>query len=162
MYVREVYCYDLFRRFGVWTAPLSAYCRFNIKIKEDTKAAYFGVYEMIEPVDETFLEAREDSLPDTGGFLWKASYGASLTNANYSNMGISNITLTSTYIPVYDLKTNVSRLESAKVFLAAFINNFNQLSGDAFRTWLDRTIDVHLLLRTYAVNVICGMEHTIS
>ena len=43
-YVREVYCYDLFERFGVWTAPQSSYCRLTIKIKEDANAAYYGVY----------------------------------------------------------------------------------------------------------------------
>lgn len=31
-YVRELYCYDLFRRYGIWTAPHSAYCRLWIKV----------------------------------------------------------------------------------------------------------------------------------
>ena len=31
-YCRELYCYDLFRRYGVWTAPYSSYCRLCIVI----------------------------------------------------------------------------------------------------------------------------------
>ena len=47
-YCRELYCYDLFRRFGVWTAAYSSYCRLWIHVEGDSKPAYYGVYEMIE------------------------------------------------------------------------------------------------------------------
>ncbi|MCF6147171.1 MAG: hypothetical protein E3K37_00755 [Candidatus Kuenenia sp.] len=29
-YVREIYCFDLFKKFGVWTAPFSSYVRLYI------------------------------------------------------------------------------------------------------------------------------------
>ena len=49
MYAREVYSYDLFEKFGVWTAPQSSYCKLTIKVTGDNKAAYFGVYQLQEP-----------------------------------------------------------------------------------------------------------------
>ena len=157
MYVREIYCYDLFERFGIWTAPQSSYCRLNIKIKEDASTAYFGVYEMVEPIDEDFLKHRKDKFINTKGFLWKASYGADLVNTDKSRMGIENITLVSTYTPVYDLKTNELMLDSAKNQLVDFIANLNSKNGTDFKNWLNTKMDVDLFLRTYAVNVVCGM-----
>ena len=157
MYVREVYCYDLFERFGVWTAPQSSYCRLNIKVTEDAKTAYFGIYQMVEPIDEDYLKHRKDKFINTNGFLWKASWGADLVNTDKSRMGIENITLTSTYTPVYDLKSNELYLDSAKNQLVDFMTNLNSKSGTALKTWLVSKMDVELFLKTYAVNVMCGM-----
>ena len=53
-YVRELYCYDLFRRYGIWTAAHDVYCRLWLKVG-DAEPAYFGVYEMIEPIEGVFL-----------------------------------------------------------------------------------------------------------
>ena len=157
MYVREVYCYDLFERFGVWTAPQSSYCRLNIKIKEDAKTAYFGVYQMVEPVDEDYLKNRKSKLRNANGFLWKAAWGADFVNADKNRMGIENITLTSNYTPVYDLKTNTAKLDSAKTQLVDFMTKLNNKTGNDFKTWVDATMDVKLFLKTYAVSVMCGM-----
>lgn len=157
MYVREVYCYDLFERFGVWTAPQSSYCRLNIKIREDSKQVYYGVYQLLEPVDEEYLKNRTTKFPDSNGNLWKANYGADLVNADRSRMGLENITLTSTYTPVYDLKTNDKNLEAAKDQLVEFISSFKNKNGAEFQQWLVTRMDVELFLKTYAVNVMCGM-----
>lgn len=156
-YVREVYCYDLFERFGVWTAPESSYCRLSIKITEDPKTTYYGVYQMVEAVDKQYLENRLGKFADSEGNLWKSSWGADFKTADKSLMGLENITLTSTYTPVYDLKTNNSALEAAKIQLADFITNLNTKTGDDFKTWISTKMDVDLFLKTYAVNVICGM-----
>lgn len=157
MYVREVFCYDLFKRFGVWTAPLSSYCKLNLKIKEDASTVYYGVYQMNEPVDEAYVARRSKKFNDTKGFLWKASWGADLVNADRNRMGVENITLTSTYEPVYDLKTNTKNLEQAKNQLVTFIRNLNSKNGDDFKQWIAQNTDVELLLKTCAVNVVCGM-----
>lgn len=156
-YVREVYCYDLFERFGVWTAPQSSYCRLSIKIKEDSRTAYYGVYQLLEPVDEVYLKNRQPKFLDSNGNLWKANWGADFASADKSKMGLENITLTQTYEPVYDLKTNEKSLESAKNELADFITNLNTKTGDDFKTWIASKMDVELFLKTYAVNVMCGM-----
>lgn len=157
MYVREVFCYDLFKRFEVWTAPLSSYCRLYLKISEDAKPVYFGVYQILEPVDDDHIANRAHKFAGTNGNLWKANWGADLRNADRSRMGLENITLTSTYEPVYDLKTNKKNLEQAKDQLVAFINNLNNKQGDDFKQWIAQATDLELLLKTYAVNVVCGM-----
>ncbi|MDR0798858.1 MAG: CotH kinase family protein [Dysgonamonadaceae bacterium] len=156
-YVREVYCYDLFKRFGVWTAPRSSYCRLYIKIKEDPQTIYYGVYELLEPIDKEYLKNRNGFYSSAEGNLWKANYGADLAYADKNLMGIEDVTLTYTYKPVYDLKTNEKQLEAAKTELAAFITNLKNKKGDDFKTWIGQATDVPLLLKTYAVNVICGM-----
>ncbi len=157
MYVREVYCYDLFRRFGVWTAPRSSYCRLTIGVAGDAKPAYFGVYQSIESIDEDYIQHRAAQFGSTDGFLWKANYGADLSNSDKSRMGLEVHTLTSNYDPVYDLKTNDVELEIAKTQLAQFIDSVRILSGTAFKNWITKRTDVDLLLKTYAVNVMCGM-----
>ncbi len=158
-YVREVYSYDLFERFGVWTAPQSSYCKLIIKVAGDAKPAYFGVYQMIEPVDETYLANRKSFYKSTTGNLWKASYGADLKNPSTApdRMGIENVTLTSNYTPVYDYKGKKANLESSKLQLVDFINNINSKSGSALQTYVASKMDVNLFLKTYAVNVTVGM-----
>jgi spore coat protein H len=156
-YAREVYCYDLFERFGVWTAPQSSYCRLKIKINEDTDTIYYGVYQMVEPVDKDFIKNRLIKFTDKEGNLWKSNWGADFKSSDKTQMGIENITLTQTYIPVYDLKTNESQLDAAKTQLADFITNLNSKTGADFKTWISEKMDVELFLKTYAVSVICGM-----
>jgi spore coat protein CotH len=156
-YVRELYCYDLFERFGVWTAPQASYCRLEIDVKEDKAPAYFGVYLMVEAVNEDYLEARKAQFGDTNGFLWKANWGADFKSADRTKMGVEEKTLTNTYEPIYNLKNNTEQLSAAKTQLANFITNLNNKSGDNFKQWVDTTMDVELLLKTYATNVMCGM-----
>ncbi|NLO70521.1 MAG: hypothetical protein GX102_06190 [Porphyromonadaceae bacterium] len=157
VYAREVYCYDLFERFDVWTSPQSSYCRLFIKIKEDNKWINYDVYQLVEPIDKEFVKNRIGKFNDSKGNLWKANWGADFVNTDRSRMGLENVTLTQTYQPVYDLKTNESNLESAKNQLVNFINNLNSKQGDEFKMWVESAMDVPLFLKTYAVNVICGM-----
>jgi len=158
-YVREVYSYDLFERFGVWTAPQSSYCKLTIKITGDAKPAYFGVYQMVEPVDETYLANRTSFYKSTTGNLWKANYGADLKNTSTSadRMGIENVTLTSNYSPVYDYKGKKFNLEASKSQLVDFITQINSKSGADLQSYISSKMDVALFLKTYAVNVTLGM-----
>lgn len=156
-YAREVYCYDLFERFGVWTAPQSSYCRLTIRVAEDKQAVYYGVYQLVESVDKEYVKNRLSQYTDSNGNLWKANYGADFISTDRSRMGLENITLTQTYEPVYDLKTNEENLETAKNQLVDFISNLNSKTGDSFKAWISEKMDVELFLRTYAVNVMCGM-----
>ncbi|HRZ96092.1 MAG TPA: CotH kinase family protein [Paludibacter sp.] len=157
MYVREVYCYDLFERYGVWTAPQSSYCRLKLKIKEDIDTVYYGVYEILEPVDNDYIKSRDKQYGNATGFLWKANWGADLKSANTSLMGIENVSLTGTYTPVYDFKSDVVNFDFAKYQLVDFITNLNNKTGDDFKTWINMKMDVPLFLKTYAVSVLCGM-----
>lgn len=160
-YCREIYCYDLFRRFGVWTAPRASYCRLYLEIEGDPQKAYFGVYEMIEGVRKGYLaDRRKDGyIPDELGNLWKAAYSsqgpADLFNTDQSRMGVADDYSTFTY----SLKTNKSSLQFAQTELVGFINGMMPLpsGSDELKAWLTEHIDIDLFLRQLAVNVMVGM-----
>ncbi len=157
MYCREVYCYDLFRRFGVWSAPRACYCRLTIHIEGDGKPAYFGVYELVENPRKGWLRSRcrQGYIPDENGNLWKAAWGATLSDPN-ATMGVSDDYTTYTY----NLKTNqTAGLTAAKQELRDFINGMTPLKSGSgeLKQWLEEHLDVDLFLRALAVNVMVGM-----
>lgn len=161
MYVREMYCYDLFRRYGVWTAINDIYCRLWIQVG-DGKPAYYGVYEMLETVDDEYLEVRSHLFGNDKGNLWKCSYtsdGPARLNydmdANQSHLFGLDVDTDQQW--TYELKTDNFSFDSAKAQLVDFMYKLQYLSGDELKTWLEETIDIPLLLRTYAVNVTVGM-----
>ena len=159
-YVRELFCYDLFRRAGIWTSAFAIYCRVWIHVEGDSKPAYFGVYEMIEAIDNKFLEKREQWFGSADGNLWKCSYDshgpADLRDPN-ANMAEDNNRDDFTY----ELKEYGESFSSAKAQLQDFIKKVNGKAhgtpGDSFYTWIKQVCDVELLMRTYAVNVALGM-----
>ena len=118
-YVRELFCYDLFRRAGIWTAAHDIYCRLWVHVEGDSKPAYFGVYEMIEPYDNKYLEKREDLFGGAEGNLWKCGWTqepADLSNA-YATMEEDNDKDDFTY----ELKETGGSFASAKEQLQDFI-----------------------------------------
>jgi spore coat protein CotH len=159
-YVRELFCYDLFRRAGIWTASFDVYCRLWVHVEGDSKPAYYGVYEMIEPYDNKYLEKREQWFGSADGNLWKCTWGpfgpANLDNPD-ANMAEDNNKDDFTY----ELKEYGESFSSAKAQLQDFIKKLNGKAhgkpGDSFYTWIKEVCDVELLMRTYAVNVAVGM-----
>ncbi len=94
-YAREIYTYDLFERFGIWTAPQASYCKLTIYVEGDAKPAYYGVYAMIESVDEDFIAKRNAQWGGNVGYLWKAGWAGTI-NANFvqtSSMGVQDISI---------------------------------------------------------------------
>ena len=160
-YAREVYCYELFRRYNVWTAPKASYCRVSIHVSGDAQPAYFGVYAMIESIDEDYIAARKDKWPAEPGFLWKCGWAGSY-NANFvstASMGVEDVKLDpakSKYF-AYDLKTREKELAAAQAQLQSFIQELNWRSGAGLELWLENNMDVELFLKAYAVNVMVGM-----
>lgn len=151
-YVRELYCYDLFRRFGVWTGINDVYARLWLKIG-DSDEIYYGVYQMMEHLDRSYLRIREDLFGSKDGYLWKCGYGAGLSSEN-AKMGLDDDSST---FP-YELKSQTEEtFPDAQALLKDFILNLRTLKGDAFNSWIDKHMDVPFLLRTYAVNVAVGM-----
>ena len=150
-YVRELYCYDLFRREGVWTAINDVYCRLWLKIG-DSEEKYYGVYEMMEHIDKNYLRARKKEFGSKSGNLWKVR-GGNLKDVNGWMGADDNKTTYS-----YELKTNTEAgFFAAKLQLQNFINNLTHLSGSAFDEWISSHMDVDLFLKTLAVNVAVGM-----
>ena len=158
-YCRELYCYDLFRRFGVWTAAYSSYCRLWIHVEGDSQPAYYGVYEMIEAIDDKFIKRRKELFGDHKHNLWKCSYASSPADLHYDNIRNASIHFDddSGASYTYELKSNTENFAVAKEQLFEFSRNLTKLQGEEFRSWISSVCDVELLLRTYAVNVIVGM-----
>lgn len=150
-YVREIYCYDLFRRFGVWTAVRDVYSRLWIRVG-DGKEAYLGVYGMLEHIGKDYLAARKSEFGSDEGYLWKCSYGADLRRTS-NDFGPDD----DSRDRVYELKTRENDYVNAKNMLLDFIKQLNSLSGRNLYNWLESVTDIDLLLRTYAVNVAVGM-----
>ena len=163
-YVRELYSYDLYRRYGIWTAAHDVYCRVWLDIEGDPKPAYYGVYEMIEPIDDEFVERRVEGMFDSDeGFLWKCVYGeggpadlrtdggnsAPYWKMNWDQDNGINYT--------YEFKGDEEDFEAAKTQLGDFMQKLNGKGDDSFYTWINEVCDVEFLLKTYAVNVALGM-----
>lgn len=149
-YCREVFCYDLFHRFGVWTAISSGYVRLWVTV--GGKETYMGVYELMEHVKGDYLKHRNSLFGGSAGHLWKGNWGASFRDAN-ARMGADD----NKHSYTYELKSDATGFPAAKEQLQGFIRKLNQLSGEEFYAWADTTMDVPLFLKTYAVNVAVGM-----
>ena len=126
----------------------------------NTKEAYYGVYIMLEAIDDKYTKKRKSNFVDDKGFLWKCGwsdkgFGAGLDSTNDDrfyhddNAGTEN--------RAYVLKTEIESFEAAKTQLKGFIRKLNSLSGNEFKQWFSSICDVELLLKTYAVNVAVGM-----
>lgn len=155
-YCREVYCYDLFRRYGIWAAPYSSYCRLWIHVEGDSKPAYYGVYIMLEAIDDRYVKMRKDLYGDHKHNLWKCRWGATLNYNDIQNATIFYDDDTGTDY-TYELKSNIENFAAAREQLIEFTRNLTHRKGQDFHDWIASVCDVPLLLKTYAVNVIVGM-----
>ena len=153
-YVREMFCYDLFKRAGVWTAMRNNYCRLWIHVEGDSKEAYYGVYELMEPIDKRYLKDRKNRFGASNGYLWKCRNGAAGLNNPNGDIWYDD---DSDDRHAYTLKTQTEEFDSARVQLVDFMNKINGLSDSEFYTWIQQVTDIDLLLKTYAVNVAVGM-----
>ena len=175
-YVREVFGYNFFRKNGIWTAPRAGYTRLFINIiEEDGKPTEldYGVYAMIEEINKQFLKERSENTPEIGtkfngnkGNLWKCcwqSSGPSMATDfdAYRSFGVEEIFLdeTKSMRYDYDLKTNKDDLISARNEFIDFIYELNKLStAEEIKAFYKKRMDVDLFLKTYACNVLLGMD----
>ena len=176
-YVREVFGYNFFRKNGIWTAPRAGYTRLFINIVEDggeTTELDYGVYAMIEEINKQFLKERSEITPEIGtkfngnkGNLWKccwqSSNGPSMATDfdAYRSFGVEEIFLdeAKSMRYDYDLKTNKDDLISARDEFIDFIYKLNELSTvEEIKAFYTKKMDVDLFLKTYACNVLLGMD----
>ena len=153
-YVREMFCYDLFRRAGVWTAVRDTYCRLWLHVEGDSKEAYYGVYEMLEPIDKRYLKDRKSRFGSSDGYLWKCRNAAAGLNNPNGDIWYDD---DSDDRHAYTLETNTSEFDIARVQLVDFMDKVCHLKDSEFYAWIKEATDVDLLLKTYAVNVAVGM-----
>ena len=153
-YVREMFCYELFRRAGVWTAVRDNYCRLWIHVEGDSQEAYYGVYELMEPIDKRYLKDRKDRFGASNGYLWKCRNSAAGLNNPNGDIWYDD---DSDDRHAYTLETQTEEFDSARVQLIDFMDKLNSLNVNDFYTWIQEVTDIDLLLKTYAVNVAVGM-----
>lgn len=151
-HVREIFCFDLFRRAGIWTALRDHYCRLWIHVEGAPEPAYYGLYNMLERVDNQYLKRRKEQFGSAKGNLWKCVIGADFTSESVTRMGPD---AADKDYP-YELKETKGTYEEAAAQLQNFILNVGGLNDQAFYDWIRKVCDVDLLLRTYAVNVALG------
>lgn len=156
-YVRELYCYDLFRRYGIWTSAHSTYCRLWLDIEGDSKPAYYGVYNMIEPIDDEFIERRvEGMFKNDKGFLWKCGHNGNMADLNGTD-GDFALDTDNGVNYTYEFKGDEEDYAAAEAQLKDFILKLTGKGEESFYTWIKQVCDVEFLLKTYAVNVAVGM-----
>ena len=202
---REIFCYDLFHRYGIWTAPRASHTTLTLKIIEDienpkatepTTSVNYGVYEMFEEVNKQSLKARAEGENDASnawknnkGNLWKCAND--FTMGRIGEMGVEDIrvirqgekqpdgmktngreygTRVGYVWKQYsmDLKTNKDDFDSAAAEFRGFITELNQLpkaenENDSsaiseIKAFYEKWFDVDFFLKTYAVNILCGMD----
>ena len=184
---KEIFCYDLFHRYGIWTAPRASHTRVFFKFIEpdgNITTVDYGVYEMFEEVNKQSLKARdkdENNAPNawknSKGNLWKCA-GGDLANPNAS-MYCEDVRITKfdsngnpiDFIwdsPTYDLKTNKDNVEGAASEFRQFISELNALpnvsnsndkaSINEIKAFYEKWMDVEFFLKTYAINILVGMD----
>ncbi len=153
--VREIYSLDLFQRMGVYTAQRSSYVRLTIHVQGDKQPAYFGIYRMLETIDQKYLNKRF-AKDQEHGFLWKCLFPADLTLRDpLSRIGMEDPDKGLSY--AYDLKTRQKDFKLARDQFTNFLQALNTKTEKDFENWVSNAIDVDLLLRAQAVNVMLGM-----
>lgn len=152
---REIFCYDMFHKYGIWTVPRASHTRLIFNFIEDDNSITevdYGVYEMFEEINKQSLKARDsennqapNAWKSTKGNLWKCAEAdleyAFLTDASGKGMGIENTSIlfdetgnrTGKIWETYpmDLKTNKDKFEQAAAELKAFIAELNDLPTPA-------------------------------
>jgi hypothetical protein len=180
MFVREIYSYNLYARYGIWTAARVKYAKLYIhvgagEVGGDTNPAYFGMYAMIEDFSKDMITQRLskniDKEGDKGigyssnnGNLWKCvAKAGSPTLELVRNiddlMGVEITELHNIKFYTYDLKTNKREIDTdpkIKNELKQFITDLNNKTGDDFKNWVAERMDIDLFLKTIAVEVVNG------
>lgn len=171
---KEIYSYDLFRRFGVTSAPRVSYANLVLRIVEadgSVTEAPFGAYEMLEAIDNDYLRAREvdGTFESADGYLFKCLYPAPLTGYPEWAIGVEEIRLggagteaepfvnTNWETYPYDLKAPKEELPAAKAALLDFIDKLNNYNDADFAAWIPTVMDIDTFLKTVAVTVSVGM-----
>lgn len=121
LFSKEIFCYNLFHQYGIWTAPRASQTKVYINFIEDIESngnimedisdcrvtnIDFGVYEMFEEVNKQSLKGRmkkknnntaENAWFNNDGDLWKCSGGDLSTGSNNSkNFGIEDVRILNT------------------------------------------------------------------
>jgi len=139
--IRSRICWDWLRAFGV-AAPRSTHAEVYIN------GNYYGLYTMVEHVDEEFVESRFDNKE---GNLYMCLWPADL---NYLGSDPDLYKLTNGSRKVYELKTNTGPDDYSD--LAQFINVLNNTPLENLECELYKIFNLNNYLKIMAIDVITG------
>ncbi len=156
-FMRIAYAENLMRDFGVWTTPLASYAQLYLQIEGHDKPSYFGVYQLTEAVDSTYIMSRFQDREL--GFMWKCTICTLLEPLDETTVGVEFIHQQDDQLsvrPQYDLKIREYEVEEAKGLLRNFIQKLNNLEGREFENWIEKSFDIDLFLRALAARTAMG------
>lgn len=139
--IRSRICWDWLRAFNV-TAPRSTHTKVFIN------GNYYGLYIIVEHVDEEFMESR---FGNKEGNLYMCLYPADL---NYLGSNPDLYKLTSGNRRVYELKTNTELEDYSD--LAHFIDILNNTPLENLECELEKIFNLNEYLKIMAIDVITG------
>lgn len=139
--IRSKFAFDLYEKIGV---PASRVCYTAVYINEN----YYGLYEIIEHIDERFLDYHIDD--DTGN-LWKCLWPADL---NYRGPHASDYFPYSDDTKPYELKTNEDTYDYSE--LAHLIDVINNTPSAQMKDSLESVLKITDFIKYLAVNVMTG------
>ena len=152
-YVSEKFSYDLFTKMDL-LSPSITKAKFSIQI--GSTLYYYGLYDVIESIDQDFLARRLGEEASKGNLyksLWQSVGPATLIESYPPNaIGIRDVSRN--YRPSYDLKTNKKANDTSD--LVSFIINLNNLSGTSLKNYLEEHFEVDDYLKFLAIGVLLG------
>lgn len=145
-HIKNIYASSLFSEFGIYSqkATLS-----KVQITNLGKLENLGLFDLMEPVDNNFLEKR---LPasDLGGDLYKVGWdktnGGSLTPDTIYGIGIEDEL--NNHFVIYDLKTN--KKTSNHDHLTNLINGLSNNQS------IEELVDIDYFLKFAAISYLTG------
>ncbi|MCK8061650.1 MULTISPECIES: CotH kinase family protein [unclassified Fusibacter] len=152
-FVHEKYAYDLLRQLGV---PAPKITLTTLTVHVDGRELDYGVYTVIESVNKGFLTNQYGTKLNDGNLyraLWQ-DFGPATLMPIINPMAVGIKDWESNYRPAYDLITNTDSVTHVELY--DFIDHLNRLEGEAFVDYIDKTLDVDVLLKAFAVTVLIG------
>ena len=151
--IREMFNYELLKKAGL-TVPRTA--SVLLKINIDGEIHNYGLYTVVESIDEEFL-SKNYGIGNDSGDLYKCLYPATLSLKSIQNkysIGVKNSEMN--YRPIYDLKTNKKKSKHKE--LVNFIHSVDFYRKESLAKYLDKNFEIDKFLRYMAINSLIGMS----
>ena len=153
-FVHEPLSNQIMHNFGIWTVHSSNYVRVEIQVGTRDNN-YVGMYRLNESVNRhEYLDKRFGTEND-GGFLWQGNY------KDFGPAMFSRITPTWAGVGDFDeasfeYKGKGSKFDEGKAQLVEMAQNFTTLEGADFEDYVERHINMPILLKSLAAEAVLG------
>jgi spore coat protein H len=145
-FLREQLAFDVFRQAGI-PVPRESFARLTVN------GEYWGLYAIVEPVDEVFVERHVDG---GGGNLFEYNVPATRPGQVLAwDFSLSRGETIEGYVPSpFEPETNEDDLDGSA--LLAFLRTISEAPDATFVAEIAELVDPHVLLTYYAIEVATG------